>query len=68
MQGNEESVTDRIAAAPPERLFTSILMAMVALVSNAVSPSREEIRSNIERSREPYFQAFLSRCMRRVYR
>ena len=42
-------------------------MAAVALVANAVRPSHEEIRINIERSREPYFQAFLSRCMNRVY-
>jgi hypothetical protein len=60
-------IQDRIAAALPERLFTSISMALVALVSNVVRPSTEEIRSNIERSRDPYFRAFLSHCMSRVY-
>lgn len=62
------SERDRMAAAPPERLLTSIVMAFVALVSNAVRPSHEEIRGHIELAREPYFRAFLGQCMARVYR
>lgn len=57
---------DRIAADPPERLFTTVLMALVALLVNSVSPSREEVRSHIERGRDPYFRSFLARCMERV--
>ena len=64
---NEEAAEERVAAAPPERLFTSVLMAIVALAANAVRPSHEEIRGYIERSKEPYFRSFLSRCMNRVY-
>ncbi|HEX9015630.1 MAG TPA: hypothetical protein VF960_06455 [Chloroflexota bacterium] len=59
---------DRVAAAPPERLFTSVLMAFVALVSNAVRPSHDDIRGHIELAREPYFRSFLDHCMSRVYR
>jgi hypothetical protein len=62
-----DSTHEKVAAAPPERLFTSIVMAFVALVSNVVRPSHEEIRSHIERSRDPYFRAFLTHCVHRVY-
>ncbi len=71
LQELEEAVADRqrerAAAAPPERLFTTVLMAVVALLVNSVNPSREEVRFHIERSRDPYFHAFLGRCMARVY-
>jgi hypothetical protein len=50
-----------------ERLFTTLLMAVVALAANSVKPSGEEIRANVERFGDPYFRAFLSHCMRSVY-
>ncbi len=59
--------TEKVAAAPPERVFTSVVMAAVALVNNVVRPTREEVRSHIERSSDPYFRAFLTHCMTRVY-
>ncbi len=68
MPAHEDTINDRVAAAPPERLSTSILMVLVAVVSNVVRPSHEEIRGHIERAREPYFRAFLARCMNRVYK
>ncbi len=67
MSGDGRGIDDRVAAAPPERLFTAALMALVAFVSNVVRPSHEEIRGHIERARDPYFRAFLGRCMNRVY-
>ena len=67
MAEQRDEATEKVAAAPPERLFTSIVMAFVALVSNVVRPSREEVRSHIERSSDHYFRAFLTLCMRRVY-
>lgn len=63
----DETSRERLAAGPPERLFTTILMAAIALVSNAVRPSHEEIRSHIERAQDPYFSGFLTRCMKKVY-
>ena len=61
------SDSERIAAAPPERVVSGMVMALVAVVGNVVRPSHEEIKSHIERSRDPYFRAFLHHCMVRVY-
>jgi len=58
---------ERTAVGPPERLFTTVLMSLVALVVNSVNPTREEVRSHIERAKDPYFRAFVERCMTRVY-
>ncbi len=66
-QSVTEPTPERVAAGPPERLATSALMAVVALLSNAIRPSHEEIRGHIERARDPYFRAFVGRCMARVY-
>ncbi len=62
-----QNPAEKVAAAPPERLFTTVVMAFVALVSNVVRPTREEVRSHIERSSDPYFRSFLALCVRRVY-
>ncbi len=58
---------DKVAAAPPERLITSIIMAVVAVAINGVKPGHEEVHSNLRRFDDPYFRAFLSQCMQRVY-
>ena len=67
MPENSAGHQEKTAAGPPERVLTTLLMAAVALVSNSVRPSRDEVRLNIDRMGEPYFRAYVSHCMRKVY-
>lgn len=67
MPENPAGFQEKTSAGPPERLLSTLVMAAVALVSNSVRPSRDEVRSNIDRMGEPYFRAYVSHCMRRVY-